>query len=84
MFPLLGQLILYPVNFSFGNFHICNGSILDIRSNVALYSVIGTTFGGDGVSTFALPNCINTPVITENGEKMYYYICIAGTYPKSY
>ena len=84
MFPLLGQILLYPATFSISNFHICDGSLLDIRLNLALFSILRTNYGGDGVTTFGLPNCLNTPVITANGQKMYYYICIAGTYPESY
>ena len=43
-----------------GNFFECNGQLLLIQNYSALYSVIGTTYGGDGSTTFALPNFTNT------------------------
>jgi microcystin-dependent protein len=52
------------------------GQILSINQNTALFSLIGTTYGGDGVSTFALPDMRS---VTPN--HMTYSICMQGIYP---
>ncbi|MEI9863752.1 MAG: tail fiber protein [Limisphaerales bacterium] len=45
-----------PFNFAPNGWAMCNGQILPISQNTALFSLLGTTYGGDGRSTFALPN----------------------------
>ena len=54
--PYLGQII--PVGFKLipVGWHLCDGSLLEIAGNEALFNLIGTTYGGDGQSTFALPD----------------------------
>jgi microcystin-dependent protein len=52
----LGSMMLVPYNFAPLGFAFCNGQLLPISSNTALFSLLGTTYGGDGRSTFALPN----------------------------
>ncbi|MGZ3687199.1 MAG: phage tail protein [Bdellovibrionota bacterium] len=54
--PFLGQIMLFAGTFAPAGWAPCNGALLNISSNASLYSVIGTTFGGDGVTTFALPD----------------------------
>ena len=54
--PFLGQLAIVPYNFEPRGWAFCNGQILSIAQNTALFSLLGTTFGGNGVSTFALPD----------------------------
>ena len=54
--PFLGQIIATPYNFAPRGWAFCNGQILAITQNTALFSLLGTTYGGDGRSTFALPN----------------------------
>ena len=56
MEPFLGQLMLVPYDFAPNGWALCNGQLLSIAQNQALFSLIGTTYGGDGVSTFALPD----------------------------
>lgn len=53
--PFLGMIALYPYNFAPRGWAFCNGQILPIAQNTALFSLIGTTFGGNGQTTFALP-----------------------------
>lgn len=53
---LIGVIKLFAGNFPPRGFLYCNGAILAIAQNQTLYSIIGTTYGGDGVTTFALPN----------------------------
>jgi microcystin-dependent protein len=54
--PFLGQVIPVPYNFAPQGWALCNGQILAIAQNTALFSLLGTYFGGDGKSTFGLPN----------------------------
>jgi len=52
----LGETRLFAGNFAPSNWHFCDGSLLSIATNTALFSLLGTTYGGDGVNTFALPD----------------------------
>jgi len=45
-----------PYNFAPRNWAFCNGQLMSIVQNTALFSLLGTTYGGDGRTTFALPN----------------------------
>lgn len=54
--PFLGQIMLVPYNFAPRGWAFCNGQILPIAQNTALFSLLGTTFGGNGQTTFALPD----------------------------
>jgi microcystin-dependent protein len=54
--PFLGQIILVPYNFAPRGYAFCTGQILSIAQNTALFSLLGTTFGGNGQTTFALPD----------------------------
>jgi microcystin-dependent protein len=56
MEPFLGMIILVPYNFAPRGWAFCNGQILPIAQNTALFSLLGTTYGGNGQTTFALPN----------------------------
>ncbi len=53
---ILGEIYLVPYNFAPKGFADCNGQLLSISQNTALFSLLGTTYGGDGKSTFALPD----------------------------
>lgn len=54
--PFLGQILLVPYNFSPRFWAFCNGQLLSIAQNTALFALLGTTFGGNGQTTFALPD----------------------------
>jgi len=54
--PFLGTMRLVGFNFAPVGWALCQGQALPISENAALFSLIGTTFGGDGVTTFALPD----------------------------
>jgi microcystin-dependent protein len=54
--PLLGEIKWVPYNFTPVGWADCNGQLLPIAQNTALFSLLGTTFGGDGRTTFALPD----------------------------
>jgi microcystin-dependent protein len=52
----LGQVVLFGGNFAPLNWAFCQGQLLSIAQNTALFSILGTTYGGDGQTTFALPD----------------------------
>jgi microcystin-dependent protein len=54
--PFLGEIRLFAGNFAIRGWAMCDGQILAINSNQALFSLLGTTYGGDGRTTFALPD----------------------------
>jgi len=54
--PFMGQIMQVGFNYAPRGWASCNGQILGIAQNNALFALLGTTFGGNGVSTFALPN----------------------------
>jgi microcystin-dependent protein len=56
--PFIGEVMLCPYNFAPLNWVFCQGQVLPITQYTALFSLIGTFYGGNGTSTFALPNLI--------------------------
>lgn len=54
--PFIGQITLFGGNFAPRNWAFCNGQIMGISQNSALFSILGTNYGGDGITTFALPD----------------------------
>jgi microcystin-dependent protein len=54
--PFLGMIILFGGNFAPRGWAFCNGQLLAINQNTALFSLLGTTYGGNGTTTFALPD----------------------------
>lgn len=54
--PFIGQIMIVGFNFAPRGWAFCNGQILSIAQNTALFSLLGTTYGGNGSTTFALPN----------------------------
>jgi microcystin-dependent protein len=54
--PYVGEIRVFACNFAPTGWAMCNGQILPISQNTALFSILGTTYGGDGKSNFALPN----------------------------
>lgn len=54
--PFLGEIRMFGGNFNPRGWAFCNGQLLPIAQNDALYALIGTTYGGDGQTTFGLPN----------------------------
>ena len=54
--PFVAEIRIFPFNFAPRGWAWCNGQLLPISQNTALFSLLGTTYGGDGKSNFALPN----------------------------
>src|SRR6266478_4037970 len=54
--PFIGEIRMFGGNFAPVGWAFCNGALIPISENDALFNLIGTTYGGDGQTTFALPN----------------------------
>lgn len=66
--PFLGEIKIISWNFPPKGWTFCNGQLLPINQNQALFSILGTTYGGDGRQTFGLPNLQGrSPVHVGNG-----------------
>ncbi|MBP0002821.1 MAG: tail fiber protein [Cyanobacteria bacterium SBC] len=79
----IGEIRLFAGSFAPRNWAFCNGQILEVNQNVALFSILGSKYGGDGRTTFALPKI--APVLgAETGatyDDLNYIICLNGWYP---
>lgn len=67
MDPFLGEIRMFAGNYAPQGWMLCNGQILNIAQNDVLYSLLGTTYGGDGQTTFALPDFRGRIPIERNG-----------------
>lgn len=56
MDPFVAEIRIFPFNFAPSGWAFCNGQLMPISQNTALFSLLGVTYGGDGKSTFALPD----------------------------
>ena len=65
MDPLIGEIKLFAGNFAPRGWAFCEGQLLPISQNTALFSILGTTYGGDGRTTFALPDLRGRVAIQE-------------------
>lgn len=54
--PFVGEIRAFPFNFAPKGWALCNGQLLPLTQNTALFSLLGTNYGGDGKSTFGLPD----------------------------
>ena len=54
--PFVAEIRIFPFNFAPKGWAFCDGQLLPLSQNTALFSLLGTFYGGDGKSTFALPN----------------------------
>jgi microcystin-dependent protein len=54
--PLVGEIRVFAGNFAPVGYAFCNGQLMSIAQNTALFSILGTTYGGNGTTTFALPD----------------------------
>ncbi len=61
--PTIGNITIFAGNFAPMSYMFCDGTLLPITNYQALYAIIGTTYGGNGVSTFALPDMRNRVVV---------------------
>ena len=74
MDPFIGEIVLFAGNFAPRSWALCDGQLLSINSHSALFSILGTTYGGDGRTTFALPDLRGrTPVHPGHGPGLSDY-----------
>ena len=62
MDQFIGEIRVFPYNFAPRDWVLCNGQLMSIANNTALFSILGTTYGGDGKTTFAVPNLMGQVV----------------------
>jgi microcystin-dependent protein len=73
--PFIGEIKMFAGNFPPNGWALCQGQLIPISENDTLFNLIGTTYGGDGQSTFALPNLASrVPVHMGNGGGQTYVI----------
>ncbi len=77
--PYIGEIQTFAFDFCPVGFAPLNGQLLDISSNTSLFQLIGTTYGGNGTSTFALP--MAKPIITATGVPLLQCIAVEGIFP---
>jgi len=75
--PLLGDIALFLFDFAPSFWMACEGQTLQISTYQALFTLLGTTFGGDGVNNFKLPDMRSSVLIAG----MHYCIAVQGLYP---
>lgn len=74
----IGEIRLVAYDFAPVSWMPCKGQILPIQHHEALYSLLGTNYGGDGHTTFGIPK-LDSP-----SEYMHYVICVDGLYPSRF
>ena len=76
--PFIAEITIFAGTFAPRNWAFCEGQLMPISDNEALFSLIGTTYGGDGRTTFALPN-LKDAEKSLNGAR--YIIALQGIFP---
>src|SRR6476660_2764102 len=72
--PFVAEIRIFPFNFAPKGWAWCDGQLMPISQNTALFSLLGTTYGGDGKSTFALPDMQgNSPMHPGQGPGLSLY-----------
>jgi microcystin-dependent protein len=77
--PFTGQILLVPYDFAPRGYAFCQGQLLPINQNNALFALIGNTFGGDGEKTFALPDLRGQ--VPKSSGQLNYIIALYGAFP---
>src|SRR5258705_5592402 len=66
--PVLGQIVEFAGNFAPNGWMFANGQLLSISQNTALFSLLGTQYGGNGITTFALPDLRGRTLLGAGGD----------------
>jgi microcystin-dependent protein len=77
--PFLGQTMTTGFNFCPTGWSTMQGQLLQISQNVALFSLLGTIYGGNGTTNFALPTAL--PIFTATGAPLLQCMALQGAYP---
>jgi microcystin-dependent protein len=72
--PYVGEIRMFAGNFAPNGWEFCNGQLLSIAENEVLFQLIGTTYGGDGVNTYALPNLQSRVPIHQGNNSFATYV----------
>ena len=78
MDPFFGTISLLAIGYAPPGWLLCDGRTIQISSNQAMFALLGTKFGGDGKSTFGIPDLRGK----EPAPNMAYYIAMIGTWPE--
>lgn len=83
---MLGEIRMFAANWAPRGWMRCDGQLLPIGQWTALFSILGTSYGGDGRTTFALPNLPDVdpgaaPSAAPTAQPVNYIICVQGLYP---
>ena len=79
--PFLSEIRLMSFNFAPKGWAMCNGQLLPINQNQALFAAIGTTYGGNGTTNFALPDLRGTQPRSRDTFAPEYCISLQGAFP---
>jgi microcystin-dependent protein len=77
--PFIGEIQTFAFNFCPNGWAPLNGQLLAISSYNVLFNLLGTTYGGDGITTFALPT--GKPIFTATGATLLQCISLFGVFP---
>lgn len=77
MESFIGQIQLFAFNFAPERWMPCDGRTLQIRQYQVVFALLGTTYGGDGQTNFALPNLVGKEPVAGSA----YCICVEGIFP---
>jgi microcystin-dependent protein len=73
--PFLAEIRIFPFNFAPSRWAFCAGQVIPITQNTSLFSLLGTTYGGNGTSNFGLPNLLgNVPLNVGQGPGLSQYV----------
>jgi len=81
MDPFTGEIRAFGFNFAPRGWAQCDGQLMQISQNQALFALIGTTYGGDGRATFALPDLRTSGIPAGPGITVSYCIALQGIFP---
>jgi Microcystin-dependent protein len=80
--PFVGTIQTFAFGYAPEGYLLCDGSLLPVTTEYfSLFSLIHNEFGGDGVTTFALPNMLGSTQLKVTSGYMCYYIAYQGLYP---
>ena len=71
---MIGEIKLLPFGFAPQGYALCDGSLLSIAQYTALFSLLGTKYGGNGTTDFALPNIAPVPSVDQPATTGYYIV----------
>ena len=74
----IGQIIMMAGNYAPSGYLPCDGRLISIQQYAALYSLLGTVYGGDGMTKFALPNLVSNIPIHQNPSQLIERVVVSG------